>query len=403
MSVGGTLDERELAERAGVDVETVRRYTELGLLERDDGAYAPGDLARVRLLGSCERGGLPLEGIATAVDRELLSLSFLDMPQYLRFGSFSDVTYGQAAKDTGVPFEFIRRVHEALGLGVPASEDERIHEDDLLVIRVLAVTQAFGIAEEAMLRMVRVYADALRRITDSEAQFYRSHIEQPLIAAGMSHAQAMHAASTFGAEWNTAGDASLVAMYHRHQEAAWIGGLVARIEEALEQLGVHERLDRPPAMVFLDLSGYTALTEERGDEAAAELAGSLATIAQATSQHHGGRPVKWLGDGIMFHFADPAESVVAALEMVDRTPPAGLPPSHVGIAAGPVVQQDGDYFGRTVNMAARISSRAGPSEVLATDEVRRVASPERVRFEEIGAAELKGFANPIPLLRAGWA
>lgn len=403
MSDAGALDERELAERAGVGAETIRRYTELGLLAHDDGVYTVGDLARVRLLGSCERGGLPLDGIATAVERELLSLSFLDMPQYQRFGSFSDVTYGDAAKETGVPFEFIRRVHEALGLGVPASEDERIHDDDLLVMRVLAVTRSFGIAEEAVLRTVRVYADALRRITDSEAQFYRSQIEQPLIASGMSHAQAMHAASTFGAEWNTAGDASLMSMYHRHQESAWLGGLVARIEEALEQLGVHERLDRPPAMVFLDLSGYTALTEERGDEAAAELAGNLASIAQATSQHHGGRPVKWLGDGIMFHFADPRESVVAALEMVDRTPPAGLPPSHVGIAAGPVVQQDGDYFGRTVNLAARLSAEAGPSEVLVTDEVRRVASPELVRFEEIGSAELKGFANPVPLLRAGWS
>jgi MerR HTH family regulatory protein len=64
MSDAGALDERELAERAGVDVETIRRYTQLGLRAHDDGTYTAGDLARVRLLGSCERGGLPLDGIS---------------------------------------------------------------------------------------------------------------------------------------------------------------------------------------------------------------------------------------------------------------------------------------------------------------------------------------------------
>ena len=125
-------------------------------------------------------------------------------------------------------------------------------------------------------------------------------------------------------------------------------------------------------------------------------------IAQATSQHHGGRPVKWLGDGIMFHFPDPRESALAALEMVERTRGAGLPPAHVGVAAGPVVMQDGDYFGRTVNLAARISGRAGSSEVLVTTEVVETSSDD-VRFEEVGKAELKGFAAPVVLHRASRA
>lgn len=394
------LDERQLAERAGVDVETVRRYTELGFLEPAGAAYTEYDVARVRLIGSCERGGLPLEGMAQAAERGMLSFSFLDLPQYRRFGTFSDRTYGQAAAEAGVSFEFIRRVHEALGLSIPGSEDDRIRETDLLLVRMLGITAAFGVPEDAVLRTVRVYADGLRRITEAESQFYRDRLEQPLLESGMPLAEAMRAASAFGAEWNDAGDASLMALYHRHQESAWLSGMVARIEEALEELGVHRRLDRPPAMVFLDLSGYTRLTEERGDAAAADLAANLAGIAQATSQHHGGRPVKWLGDGIMFHFPDPRESVVSALEMVERTPPAGLPPAHVGVAAGPVVMQDGDYFGRTVNLAARISARAGPSEVLVTTEAVEASASDGVRFEEIGKAELKGFAAPVVLHRA---
>ena len=395
-----TLTVEQLAERAGVGVETIRRYTELGFLNPAGAAYTDGDVARVRLVGSCERGGLPLEGMAEAVDRGMLSFSFLDLPQYRRFGTFSDRTYGTAAAEAGVSFEFVRRVHEALGLSIPESADDRLRETDLTLVRLLGVTTAFGVRAEAVLRAVRVYADGLRRITETESQFYRDHLEQPLLDSGMPLAEAMRAASTFGAEWNEAGDESLMALYHRHQESAWLSGLVARIEEALEQLGVHRRLGRPPAIVFLDLSGYTRLTEEHGDAAAAELAANLAGIAQATSQHHGGRPVKWLGDGIMFHFPDPSEVVAAALEMVDRTPPAGLPPAHVGIAAGPVVMQDGDYYGRTVNMAARLSAKAGPSEVLVTSEVVEASAEDGVRFDEVGKAELKGFALPIMLHRA---
>jgi class 3 adenylate cyclase len=102
----------------------------------------------------------------------------------------------------------------------------------------------------------------------------------------------------------------------------------------------------------------------------------------------------------MFWFRDPAEAVVASLEMVERVPDAGLPTAHVGVSAGPIIQQDGDYYGRTVNLAARISARAAPSEVLVTAEVVEKASGGGVRFEDVGPVELKGFASPIALHRA---
>jgi adenylate cyclase len=96
---------------------------------------------------------------------------------------------------------------------------------------------------------------------------------------------------------------------------------------------------------FLDLTGYTRLTEERGDQAAAEVAARLARLVRRVAQNHGGAPVKWLGDGVMCYFPDPAADVLAALEMVEAAAGQGLPPAHVGTHAGPVVFQDGDYFG----------------------------------------------------------
>src|SRR4029078_7983520 len=136
--------------------------------------------------------------------------------------------------------------------------------------------------------------------------------------------------------------------------------------------------------------GYTRLTGERGDEAAADLAEVLGRLVSRTANEHGGRPIKWLGDGVMLHFRDPEPGVVAALDMVDGVKSAGLPPAHVGIHAGPVLFQQGDYFGQTVNLAARIADYARPGEVLVTQEVVDAASDSRAIFTEIGPVELKG-------------
>jgi class 3 adenylate cyclase len=86
---------------------------------------------------------------------------------------------------------------------------------------------------------------------------------------------------------------------------------------------------RPPAIAFLDLAGYTALAEERGDEAAAEVASDLAGVVQDTSRAHGGRPVKWLGDGVMFHFDDPAGAIRGGLELLEQTERAISVPARI--------------------------------------------------------------------------
>src|SRR5438034_10305088 len=99
----------------------------------------------------------------------------------------------------------------------------------------------------------------------------------------------------------------------------------------------------------------------------------------------------------MFHFADPGQAVLCSLDLVDRTPAAGLPPAHVGVHAGPVIFRDGDYFGRTVNVASRIAGKAGPGEVVVSEDVVSVAGHEGVRFKELGPTPLKGLTHPVTL------
>ena len=92
--------------------------------------------------------------------------------------------------------------------------------------------------------------------------------------------------------------------------------------------------------------------------------------------------------------------MISVLELSDAMPTAGLPPAHTGIDAGPVILQDGDYFGRTVNIAARIASYAGPGQVLVSDSVVRSSRNPTIRFVDVGLVELKGLENPIRLHRA---
>ena len=106
----------------------------------------------------------------------------------------------------------------------------------------------------------------------------------------------------------------------RHREHAVLEYIVSVTEGFMEERGIAPRQPRrPPAIAFLDLTGYTTLAEERGDEAAAELAAGLATLVQEAAQAHGGRPVKWLGDGVMVHFTDPGGAILSGLDLVEQT------------------------------------------------------------------------------------
>jgi adenylate cyclase len=189
-------------------------------------------------------------------------------------------------------------------------------------------------------------------------------------------------------------------MYHAQQARAWTANIVEGFEVLMERAGIHSRLERLPAICFLDITGYTRLTQERGDDAAAALATTVARLVQRSSVQHGGKPIKWLGDGVMFYFGDPGPGVRAALEMVNGLASAGLPPAHVGLHAGPVLFQEGDYFGQTVNLTARIADYARPGEVLVSQAVADASMQTGIAFDPVGQVELKGVSGTVQLLRA---
>jgi adenylate cyclase len=394
------LSPSELADLAGVTKAEVQRLADLGVLVARDGAdpFLASDVQKVRLATACEQAGLPMDGIATAIRAGRLSFAFLEAQQYQRYAARSARTYRQVSRETGVPLELLRRALESAGFAWSAPDDP-IREDELEVVPVLQLVAATGILDLAWTtRVGRAWADGLRLAAKAENEAYHARFELPVLDSGMGQRQAMELAAGFGAEFLPLMDRAVMAIYRRQQELAWIEDQVEHVEAALAEVGAHVRPERVPAMCFLDLAGYTRLTEERGDQAAAELVESLAVLVRRSSRAHGGVPAKWLGDGVMFHFREPAGAVLAALQMVEQLPEAGLPPAHVGVVAGPVVVQGGDYFGRTVNLAARIASRADAGQVLVSESVIQSPLPDGLHFVELGEVQLKGFGRPVRLL-----
>jgi adenylate cyclase len=399
----GEYSREEVARKAGVGMDYFDRLVDAGILTPGAGdAFSEGDVRRVRWVRNLEQAGVPLEGMAAAVRDGKLSFSFLDASAYDRFEGLSATTFQELSDRTGVPLELLKVVREAVGFAEPRPEDG-VREDEMSVVAAIEAQLSKGFRPVAIERWLRVCGDSLRRVAETELDWWRTEVTQPLLQSGLTEAEMMRAQAEIGDHLVPLIDQSLVAVYHGQQEHAWTKGAVEWVESALEQAGLYRRLRRPPAMCFLDLTGYTRLTEERGDEAAADLAGRLAAMVRRSSQKHGGQPVKWLGDGVMFYFPDPGQGVLAALEMVEGVASEGLPPAHVGLHAGPVVFQEGDYFGRTVNIAARIAEYARPGEVLVTQEVVDEAAGTPVTFTEIGPVELKGVSGPLRLHAASRA
>jgi adenylate cyclase len=388
-------DLAEAAERGGVTAQELGRYVDLGILAPDaDGRFTPGQLRRAGLVHALTSAGIPLEGLGAAIRGGEVSLDFLDAPAFARFSALSGDTFAEVADRIGVPVELLLLVREASG-SVAATPGDRIRDEELAYAGVIEASFEGGFRPAVIQQLVRVHGDSLRRVAETESAIWQDEVILPAVRAGKRPDEIL--GIDFGDRMSVLMEQAVLAMYHLQQARVWTGGIIEGLETALAEAGLHVRLEHPPAMCFLDISGYTRLTQERGDAAAAQLAEELGRIVQRVSVKFGGRAVKWLGDGVMLHFPNPASGVTAALEMVAGVADAGLPPAHVGLHAGPVIFQEGDYYGQTVNIASRIADQAGPGEVVVSQAVVDAAAGSDLRFREIGPVELKGVAEAMRL------
>jgi adenylate cyclase len=396
------LSAAEIAERSGCPPERIQELEDLGILVRrdEDGPFDAKDVHRVLLMQAFEDAGIDLDVIARGIAAG--KLSYENLRLFLPEPAGLSHTSEELAVVAGRSPELIRRLVREFGL--PQAESEtRVRADDVPVL--LDVLSVWAHAEDDELaRLARVYGKNIRKVVASDLELASSTIFARLRSQGLPDDEMRRTAGEMGSRVMELGKELMLWLRGRHLEHELLAATVQNTEDYLEELGfVPKRSPRPPAIAFLDLTGYTALTEERGDEAGVELADRLATIVHEAAQPHGGNPVKWLGDGVMFHFDDPSAAILTGIDLVMQIPATIDVRARVGINAGHVILRDGDYFGRTVNVASRIADYARPGEVLLSDEVKERWSGEGVRFHAIGPVALKGLRDELTLHTASRA
>jgi class 3 adenylate cyclase len=396
------LTEVELAERSACPVGRIEELVRLGILVRrdEDGPFSAKDVHRVRLMKAFEDAGIDLDLIARGVASGKVSYENLGL--YLPEPAALSRTAEELAMEVGRSPELITRLLREFGIAQP-EPDGRLREDEVTTLKELLGVWAAADDDE-LARLARVYGQNIRKVVSSDLELAGATIFARLREEDYTDDELREIAGAAGLRLMNFGEQLMLWLRGRHLEHEVLSVTVQTTEDYLQELGLApKRAPSPPAIAFLDLTGYTALTEERGDEAGADLADRLATLVHEAARPHGGNPVKWLGDGVMFHFDDPSSAVLTGLDLVEQTPVAVDVRARVGINAGNVIFRDGDYFGRTVNIASRIADYARPGEVLVSGEVKERWGSEGVRFDEIGPVALKGLREELTLFSASRA
>ena len=387
-----------LAELAEATPEHVRELAQLGLLHARDGRYAPGDVHRVRLVDSFAAAGVPAGALARASQQGTISLTYYH-ELHQDPGVPSDSTYGELLDRLGQRAEDLRRLFGAFALAEPDTDNRLSRDDERLLLAVLEALEQNRDPDLA-LRAVRVLGDSARQGSEAAMSVYDEAVQRSARELAGIPAQDLY--ERFLQPW--ARFARLVPtligwLHARHLSAAIDAWSVAETERLLGEAGfVAAREAELPAVAFIDLTGFTRLTQKRGDRAAAETAAALADLARKTAEQRGGRLVKQLGDGVLLRFPAFATGVEATLEVLDHVLPAGLPPGHAGIDTGPIIVREGDVFGSTVNRASRIADVAGAGELLASAELA-ARLPPGIQHEAAGTVSLRGFAGSAALMR----
>jgi adenylate cyclase len=382
----------EIARRLGVRADVVDRLVEAGILQADaDGRLDPGDIHRVRLLSGFEAAGVPLDALIAADRAGRISLRYYDQ-LHPPPAPLSGRSYGEFAASVGPQAVHLPGLFAALGLAEPAADTSLDTPTEALVAEMLEIIEAIG-HDDLALRAIRLYGDGARRSAEGALAVYADAVARSTQdVAGLPIDAVFESVLWPWARFAQQSARLATWLASRHLTQAIDEYSVSQTERILEDDGfVAPRPSRPPAIAFVDLTGFTRLTQERGDESAAAVALRLGEVAGDATRDHGGRLVKLLGDGVLLRFDDLAGAVAGSLGLLEALPAADLPTGHAGVAAGYVIERDNDVFGRTVNLAARIADAAPDGRLyVPRSDAEALDGPAAYATQPVGSVSLHG-------------
>ena len=392
MNDDGVMSRSEAARRVGVTAQTLARWAQDGLVPHArDGRWTPAAVAQARIVARLRERGHPLEEIRRAMESGRLAFGFVEemLPAHERTH-----TLEEAAAETGLEPALIERLF--LSMGFNADALEQISDEDLELLRHVAAVLSAGFPLVALLQLVRVYGQALAQMADAEVRLFHLYVHEPLMRDGIPGWQMGEEMAELARALLPLASPIMERVHQRFLthfvEQDVVGHMEADLEGAPLDLG---RLR--VAIAFADLAGYTRLTEEAGEEEAVDAVERFIEDVEVTLPE-GARVIKTIGDEVMIVGSDAGAVVDWAVGfqrlVADRRP---LP--RIGLHYGPTLYRDGDYYGREVNLAARVAARAAGGEVLVTRPVVDLAG-HHLEFERIGEVRLKGFDHATELFVA---
>jgi adenylate cyclase len=356
-----------------------------GLLE---GVEGEARAARRELLELLEREGVELEELRQAVAENRLAL--VPVEQALDEGG-PRYTWDDVVERSGLAAEEFDRTLRALGVPRPPPGERAFSEADLAAAKRVRQVRDAGISEEAQLEsarvisrsmaavadaVTRVFGDAFLRPGDTERDLAIRYAEatrtlRPLLSAGLEYVLT-------------------VRLRERIRQAA-VGA--AELESG------HLPDAQPVAVCFADLVGFTKLGERLPAQEVGAVAGRLEALAAEVASPPV-QLVKTIGDAAMLVSPEADTLVDAALSLVESAKREAnrFPRLHVGVAYGPALGRAGDWYGRPVNLASRLTDFALPGSVVATEEVREAAG-DGYRWSFAGKRRFKGIRGDVAVYR----
>jgi adenylate cyclase len=350
-----------------------------GLLEGLDGNDRE---ARIAILRDLHSDGVPLDELRAAVKEE--RLMFLPVERALR----EEPRYSarQLAEKSGLEYDLLTAQWQALGLATTEPDDVLYGERDLEAAKLIRAFLDAGVSRDGVVDMARVLGQSLARVAEAS----RFVMVQSFLGPDST-------------EYDVAQQARLARPMADMMEStlAHVFGL-----QLVDQLR-HEVADRSEiaagqrqvTVCFADIVGWTELAEEAEEAQIGSIADRLSAMATDLLRPPA-RVVKMIGDAAMFVSPEAGSLLDLALDLVDAAEKdEEFPQLRAGLASGLAVGRWGDWYGRPVNLASRVCSRARPGSVLVAGPVADACEGDGYRFSDAGQKQLKGI-GAVPLWRA---
>lgn len=306
------------------------------------------------------------------------------------------LSLADVAEHAGEDSSFVAQC-EAAGFGDASS---LATEEDVATLQGLAFALASGFPEDALLQMVRVYADALGRVADAESRLFHFYVHARLRAEGLSGRELTDSTHAASEELRALMEPTILYFHGKALARSLEHDVVLHAAEEsglLPPSDVTGQLDA--SVVFVDLASFTSLTESMGDVTATELLSRFSQLVRRAVNHCDGRVVKQIGDAFMLVFPDATSAFRGALEIQQRAQdePQFLG-TRLGVHCGAVLYREGDYFGATVNVAARITAEASRNQIVVTGAARESGTPlPHTELVPLGSFKLKGLSEAVEL------